>query len=72
MTDFLVMHRAGTDDSEWRPVGTFSDRKAAEVENVLEEAANAGAGQYLAVPLGYCTLRDASSSIVLTDPAESE
>lgn len=72
MTDFLVMHRSSDDDLDWRPVGTFYDRKSAEVEEVITEAATAGEGEYMAVPLGSCTNKVASSQTVLADPGEAE
>lgn len=68
MTDYLIMHRTTENDLDWRPVSSFYERKSAEVDQVIEEAAEAGEGEYIAVPLGSCTKRVAEGVVVLVEP----
>jgi hypothetical protein len=73
MPDYLVLHRpeGSTDPMAFAPVMFHADRKSTEVEQVIEESATAGAGDYLAVSMGASTLR--TSGLVLSDPeAEGE
>lgn len=68
--DFYVIYRANA-ESPWEVAGVIENKKRDEGETAIEEAMTRGPGTYKALPSSGAVTREATTEVVLTDPAES-